>query len=204
MDLVIGKLGLEQMPTLLNNFRVTDCHIENPTPKKITLSIHIERLPGNFVLSLFIPSICLIMAAEITLFIDERHFKATITVALTSNLVMYTLYRSIQEKLPEDSKPKLIDIWLMHGLLMPMVVFIILASRTIWQEFVKELEDLPQQKLSRVSDSSWIFTKDQISNMNESVRQNNKRKIRLGCQLIVPAFSIVFIITFFFVICQNR
>ena len=52
-------------------------------------------------------------------------------VALTSNLVMYTLYHSIQDKLPEDSSIKLIDIWLLHGLLMPMVVFVTLAANEL-------------------------------------------------------------------------
>ena len=66
---------------------------------------------------------CLILAAEITLFIDDIHFEATIMVALTSNLVMYTLYNTIQEQLPPDSNLKLIDAWVLHGLTMPMVVF---------------------------------------------------------------------------------
>ena len=40
----------------------------------------------------FFYSLCVIFAAEITLFIDEIHFEATIMVALTCNLVMYTLF----------------------------------------------------------------------------------------------------------------
>ena len=71
------------------------------------------------------------MVAELALFIDEEHFQAMIMVALTSNLVMYTLYSGIQEKLPDNSSLKLIDIWLLHGLLMPMVVFITLAANEL-------------------------------------------------------------------------
>ena len=52
-------------------------------------------------------------------------------VALTSNLVMYTLYSSIQAELPKDSSLKLVDVWLLHGLLMPMVVFVILAMNEL-------------------------------------------------------------------------
>ena len=46
-------------------------------------------------MSTFVPSCCLIMMAEMTLFIDVSHFEATIMVALTSMLVKYTLYQSI-------------------------------------------------------------------------------------------------------------
>ena len=102
MQLTLGELKLD-MARALNNYLVTNIHIKNPSTKSIILAIDMERLPTPFVTSLFVPSICLILAAEITLFIDETHFKATISVALTSNLVMYTLYRGIQEKLPEDS-----------------------------------------------------------------------------------------------------
>ena len=94
----------------------------------ILLLVNLERLSSPFWMSLFIPSICLILAAEVTLFLDKSHFEAMIMVSLTSNLVMFTLYSSIQEKLPEDSSFKLIDVWLMHGLLMPMVVFVVLVA----------------------------------------------------------------------------
>ena len=38
----------------------------------------------------------------------------------------YTLYGSIASTLPVDSKIKMIDIWLLHGLLMPFFVFLVL------------------------------------------------------------------------------
>lgn len=51
-----------------------------------------------------------------TLWIPDKHFEANIMVALTCNLVMYTLYVSVSQGLPVDSTIKLIDIWLMHGI----------------------------------------------------------------------------------------
>ena len=36
-----------------------------------------------------------------TLFIDESHFKTTVMVALTTMLVMYTLYQSVARSLPQ-------------------------------------------------------------------------------------------------------
>ena len=109
MNLSTGNLTFNRSKQL-NNYLVTKCFIENVNSERIHLAIDIERKTGPFWISLFVPSICLIFAAEITLFIDESHFKATISVALTINLVMYTLYRTIQDKLPENALLKLIDI----------------------------------------------------------------------------------------------
>ena len=116
----------------------------------ILLLVNLERLSSPFWMSLFIPSICLILAAEVTLFLDKSHFEAMIMVSLTSNLVMYTLYSSIQEKLPEDSSFKFIDVWLMHGLLMPMVVFLVLVV----DELLNSRYSTPQfKKKSKVANS---------------------------------------------------
>ena len=76
----------------------------------------LSGLSDSYWLSIFTPSFCLMVAAELTLFIDEAHFKPAITVSLTTNLVMYTLNRRVQEKLPDDSSLKLIEIWLLHNL----------------------------------------------------------------------------------------
>jgi hypothetical protein len=45
-------------------------------------------------------------------------------VSLTSMLVMYTLYQSVAGSLPQTAYLKMIDIWLLFGLIMPFVVFL--------------------------------------------------------------------------------
>ena len=61
--------------------------------------------------------------ALITLYIDEKHFEATIMVALTSMLVMYTLFQSISNDMPNTAYLKFLDYWLILGLVMPFVIF---------------------------------------------------------------------------------
>ena len=170
---------------------VTNSSLQSPSKDRIYLVIKIERISAPFWISLFLPSICLVFAAEITLFIDETHFKATISVALTSNLVMYTLYRTIQEKLPEKSTLKLIDIWLLHGLLMPMVVFMILATKELNKQAITIAT--PQPKIIKIADSA-VSASQQIN-----TEANGVRKYLFYCQTVVPAFSVIFIATFFFV-----
>ncbi len=76
------------------------------------------RLRRNYYMHLaitFLPSLSLIIIAELTLFVDRGHFEATIMVALTTMLVLYTLYQSIAATLPQTAYLKMIDIWLSGG-----------------------------------------------------------------------------------------
>ena len=62
------------------------------------------------------------------LFVDyEEHFDAAIMVHLTTMLVMYTLYASISDNVPNTAYLKSIDIWLLHGLILPFITFVIVV-----------------------------------------------------------------------------
>ena len=175
-----GELKL-LMDRTLNRFTVEKVWIDE-SPNKIRLVINFDRLTLSFWISVFIPSICLILAAEITLFIDEKYFEATIMVSLTSNLVMYTLYNAIQQELPADSSIKLIDIWLLHGLLMPMVAFIILSVN----ELIK-------------SNSVNILGRNKKSKTGKRGKNSRKRGFAFMkiCKVAIPIISAIFMVTFF-------
>ena len=59
-------------------------------------------------------------------------------MAITSMLVMYTLNQSVSSKLPATAYVKLIDVWLLFGLLLPFVILILLIL----------MEHLPDDSLS--------------------------------------------------------
>ena len=139
------------------------------------------------------------MAAEITLFINETHFRTTVMVSLTANLVMYTLYSAIQRKLPEDSNTlKLIDVWLVHGLIMPMVVFIVLVTNELINSettakvsnFIHKVSDLKSGTENHKSEA-WVSQKS-----DDNLKKKNRSFIQT-CQMVVPSTSVIFILTFF-------
>ena len=76
----------------LSQYQLEKTEVVSVGKSKIFLHLYLRRIYPIYFLSLFIPSFCLIVAAEITLFVDEKHFEANIMVALTATLVMYTLY----------------------------------------------------------------------------------------------------------------
>ena len=65
---------------------------------------------------------------SISFYFNFTHFKATIMVALTSMLVKYTLYQSIDANLPHTAYLKMIDVWLIGGLMIPFIIFNILIA----------------------------------------------------------------------------
>ena len=72
-----------------------------------------------------------------TVYFKPEHFKTSVPVAITSMLVMYTLNQSISAKLPPTSYIKFIDVWLLFGLVLPFVSFIL----TLIEEIVKNEDD---------------------------------------------------------------
>ena len=195
IELSIGK-PQRNMSLHLNEFILTNWSTFTDQ-SDVYFQFEITRLTGPFWMSLFIPSICLITAAEITLFIDRSHFDAMIMVALTSNLVMYTLYSAILEKMPEDSSLKLIDVWLLHGLLMPMIVFVVLATSELLKS---KSQDNPTMAIStKVANSAVkVAAKNGVSK-NEDLLQNKIITILRLCKASIPTVSAIFTLTFFMI-----
>ena len=103
-------------------------------------SILLKRIPVYHVLCTYVPTSCILLMAIVTLYIDESHFEATIMVALTAMLVLYTLFQSISTSMPPTAYLKFLDIWLIFCLIMPFIIFTIEVS---W-ELIKanEIDDV--------------------------------------------------------------
>ena len=93
---------------------------------EITIFIRFQRKLSSYIFNTYIPTFCLMTIACFTLFIDYSHFEATIMVALTAMLVIYTLHQSISSTLPHTAYLKMIDIWLFGGLIVPFIIIVIL------------------------------------------------------------------------------
>ena len=72
----------------LQEYTVTSTVLDSPQPYQVRLVISLKRHTTHYWLETFVPTMCLIVAAQVTLFVSESHFEATVMVALTSALVM--------------------------------------------------------------------------------------------------------------------
>ena len=128
-------------PPIIKKMKLTQYyvlqHLEytNTTSPKTRIGVEITlcRKLSYYNVNIYIPTLCLILIAGFTLFIDFSHFEVNIMIALTSMLVTYTLYQSISEYLPHTSYMKMIDIWLFSGLILP---FFIIATLVIMDSLI--------------------------------------------------------------------
>ena len=93
---------------------MNDLYYDNTNAIQNDIRVHIklQRKLAGHIFNIYIPTLCLVIIAGFTLFIDYSHFDATIMVALTTMLVIYTLHQSISSTLPATAYLKMIDIWL--------------------------------------------------------------------------------------------
>ena len=151
----------------------TEVKIEaNEDNSLIQCKITLMRKPMYFIATTFMPTTCLFFMALVTLFIDQSHFKATIMVALTAMLVMYTLFQSVAVSLPTTAYLKLLDYWLIFGLIMPFFVFSALAYN-----------ELLMQRRKQVTSTGTMYGKGDT-------------KFIIYARYTLSSFTIAFIITY--------
>ena len=87
----------------------------------------LQRRIHHHLFTTFIPTFCLMVMCQSTLYFKAEHFKTTAGVTVTTMLVMYTLYQSVSHKLVPTAYIKMIDVWLIFGLILPFCVFFLLV-----------------------------------------------------------------------------
>ena len=87
----------------------------------------LQRRIQHHLFTTFIPTFCLMLMCQSTLYFKAEHFKTTAGVTVTTMLVMYTLYQSVSHKLVPTAYIKMIDVWLIFGLILPFCVFFFLV-----------------------------------------------------------------------------
>ena len=125
-------------PTSLLELDVTNVSIHSGGPDHVFVEIKLRRRCLFHLATTYFPTLCLFVISEVLLFINEEHFEATIMVSLTAMLVMYTLHQSILSQLPKTSYMKMIDIWLLCGLTIPFLVFILEVTSEMIRHNKKE------------------------------------------------------------------
>ena len=139
--LVLGKVG----KNLSEDFKPMQFQLgrlsgESVNDTIVVLHIPLRRYCDYHAATTFFPTFCLLTIACLTLWIDPAHFQATIALSLTTMLVMQTLQENISDDLPKTSYIKLVDMWLIAGMIVPFLVFMVLVL----------VETLPKEQDHRV------------------------------------------------------
>ena len=79
----------------------------------------------NTLLTVYLPSVLILAIVYAANYFKPFFFESIISVNLTSQLVLTTLFISVSSSLPPTSYIKMIDIWLIFNLIVPFVYMII-------------------------------------------------------------------------------
>ena len=85
------------------------------------LEIIMKRKIINELLTTYLPTVFILCIVYATNFFKPFFFEAVVTVNLTSQLVLTTLFISVSNSLPPTAYVKLIDVWLIFSQLIPFV-----------------------------------------------------------------------------------
>jgi hypothetical protein len=97
---------------------------------------------------------------------------------------MYTLFQSISNTLPQTAYLKLIDLWLLFSLIVPLIIFII---HMIWEMRSSKGEMI--QTNEKPTGTAWIST------TNQALAKKGFTS-RRAVQIMVPLASALFIIVY--------
>ena len=92
---------------------------------KLVLKISLGRSLMSVILTTMLPTTIVVLVALSTNYYAEQHFKTVIPVNLTCLLLMVNLFIGMSAKLPETSKLKMIDVWLMVSFTVPFTIVIL-------------------------------------------------------------------------------
>ena len=161
--LLVGEVSYLGEKSLVQ-FMVKEVTITSKSSHLVTIDITLKRMVIYHMGSTYAPTVLLLLIAEITLFVDESHFEATTMVSLTTMLVMYTLIQSNSVSLPNTAYLKMIDIWLMHGLIVPFCVF---AYHVVNELTRKRKEDFSKHRLDDGANNGYPHDRRQRDGIKE-------------------------------------
>ena len=204
-------------PASLVELSVTKVNLISKGPNHLSVVIELRRKCFFHIVTTYFPTLCLLIIVEVLLFMPEGHFETTITVSLTTMLVMYTLYQSILDTLPQTSYLKLIDIWLIACLTLPFLVFLVEVISQISKfiqgnrrlRFENKGSEKDAQSVVTATNKVDFVTKQALDSHEDEQMNNTEMKLDawnknttaksffLGNQrIIIPISSLFFIIIY--------
>ena len=114
----VGEVELNQFN--VGNFTVT----QEKRGSKVKAKFTLKRNPAFLIVNAYLPSFFTMMITIVSLFLDDHmHFTTTISLVLTSQLCLYTLFQSSLDGIPKTAYMKMIDFWNMFAMTVSLTNF---------------------------------------------------------------------------------
>ena len=167
----------------------------------MTISVPLNRIYYYHLVTTFFPTTCLLIISCLTLCIGHEHFEATVALSLTAMLVMQTLHENISNDLPKTSYVKLVDWWLMFGIVVPFLVFLVVVAVEMLpkEESATELVSCGcRQQRVKSKDYQVQPNSESQQSRNTTKRKLTKERVHRWFMIAIPVFSTIFAMGFLF------
>ena len=112
--------GLEYLgPKDLTQYFIRQTNMSINAKGQILVEVVLGRRLLGTLLTVYIPTILLVIISHMTNYFKAFFFEAVVTVNLTVMLVLATMFISVSSNLPSTSYIKMVDIWLIFNLMIP-------------------------------------------------------------------------------------
>ena len=112
--------GLEYLgPKDLTQYFIRQTNMSINAKGQILVEVVLGRRLLGTLLTVYIPTILLVIISHMTNYFKAFFFEAVVTVNLTVMLVLATMFISVSSNLPSTSYIKMVDIWLIVNLMIP-------------------------------------------------------------------------------------
>nr|XP_045599679.1 uncharacterized protein LOC123758956 [Procambarus clarkii] len=182
---VAEYIGAEHLPL----YTVQGVTLRNHTqPALMSVDFILKRRSGIVVLTTFVPTVLLLLVSWATLFVKIENLNVRATMALTSLLVLYTMFSNLSRSLPSTAEIKLIDVWFFF------IIFLIFSNIMV-HVFAEYLPLHPEERCIKVSSLTGpkSFSKSKISSRSKFTPA---KLLKLQRYFIVPFAFLVFSIYF--------
>ena len=113
----LDSRGNVEVEVVLGRFSKNKCSSNHHKDTKAR-QFFTRRLLGT-ILTVYIPTLLLIIISHMTNYFKPFFFEAVVTVNLTVMLVLATMFISVSDNLPKTSYIKMVDVWLIFNLMIP-------------------------------------------------------------------------------------
>ena len=119
-DLQEGDLQLERNAELMQ-YMIIKYEMKKIKSSNIVISVTLGRKILSQVLTIYLPSVLIIVVVYSTNFLKQFFFEAIVSVNLTAMLVLTTIFLGVSGDLPTTSYVKYVEVWLLFSLFVPFI-----------------------------------------------------------------------------------
>ena len=177
---------------VVGQFKITNITVDTETDFRRTtfnLTLMMERVYTDQLITAFFPSALLWILAYGTLFITLTDFSDRIMVSVTALLVLAALLSSINSSLPDTSYFKYIDLWFMFY---TAKIFLI----TMFHIYLDTIEESPNQIMPSIASDS--HTRMNLGRSIKKQKRSKKDYVNNIAKFVVPIIWILFNAMYFY------